>query len=351
MKLFNCQHCGQIIYFENNVCEKCTHRLGYLPEIASLSAVEPRDNAWFALADKNNIYRFCANAEFDTCNWLLDDAAADMYCISCRHNRTIPDISVQSNLMAWRKIESAKRRLFYSLLRLKLPLHGRNGSADQPLTFDFLAAPSQGKGPKVLTGHDDGVITLALDEADDVERETRRNAMHEPYRTLLGHFRHEVGHYYWDRLVRDEGRLEACRRVFGDDRLDYEQALKTHYANGAPSDWQTQFISSYATSHPWEDFAETWAHYLHIVDTLEMAGAFGLSTRPVLVKSGDLDAKVDFDAYAVLDMAQLINTWIPVSNALNSLSRTMGQPDLYPFVLAPPVVEKLGTIHQLIHAP
>ena len=118
-----------------------------------------------------------------------------------------------------------------------------------------------------MTGHDNGLVTIALAEADDAYREQSRVAMHEPYRTLLGHFRHETGHYFWDRLVRDRGRLEACRAMFGDDRQDYGQALQAYYDNGAPADWQSRFVSMYATSHPWEDFAETWAHYLHIVDT------------------------------------------------------------------------------------
>jgi hypothetical protein len=251
-------------------------------------------------------------------------------------------------VVAWRKIEAAKHRLFYSLLRLDLPLHAKDDPADQRLTFDFLAAPP-GAGPKVLTGHDNGLITLAIEEADEVEREKRRNAMHEPYRTLLGHFRHEVGHYYWDRLVRDAGRLDFCRRVFGDDTRDYAQALQAHYANGAPADWQENFVSSYATAHPWEDFAETWAHYLHIVDTLEMAGAFGLHVSPRLAPNGDFDASVDFDPYRALDATQLIDSWIPLSNALNNLNRAMGSPDLYPFVLSPAVMAKLSAIHDLVH--
>ena len=201
----------------------------------------------------------------------------------------------------------------------------------------------------VMTAHDDGLITLALDEADDVEREKRRSSMHEPYRTLLGHFRHEVGHFYWDRLVRDGDKLEPFRHVFGDERIDYEQALRRHYANGAPANWQDSFVTSYATSHPWEDFAETWAHYLHIVDTLEMAAAFGIDIHPALAKGGDFDAKVDFDPYGPGDITRLIDTWIPMSNALNNLNRTMGQPDVYPFILSPPVIVKLGVIHDLVH--
>src|SRR5580704_16951708 len=220
MKLFKCQHCGQIIYFENQKCEKCGHRLGYMPEAALVSALDPQENAWRTLSVNGRLYRFCANAKFDVCNWLVDVASDDGYCLCCRHNRTIPDVSIQANLIAWRKIEVAKHRLFYTLLKLRLPLAPADGIAGEKLIFDFLAAGQPG-GPKVMTGHEDGLITLALDEADDVEREKRRSSMHEPYRTLLGHFRHEVGHYYWDRLVRDGDKLEPLRQVFGDERIDY----------------------------------------------------------------------------------------------------------------------------------
>ncbi len=348
MKLFKCQHCGQLLYFENKVCEKCSHRLGYIPRAAIVSALEPQDDAWRALAVPGRSYRFCANADFDVCNWLIETTSPENYCLSCRHNRTIPDVSVEVNLAAWRKLEAAKHRLFYSLLKLKLPLPNRNDAPVDGLAFDFLAAPPQANA-RVMTGHDNGLITIAVAEADDVEREKRRTAMHEPYRTLLGHFRHEVGHYYWDRLVHDCGRLEQCRAIFGDDSQDYAQALQRHYADGAPANWRDNFVTSYASAHPWEDFAETWAHYLHIVDTLEMAGAFGMRVDPRIDKSGQLDAEVDFDPYLALDMSLLFETWLPFSIALNSLNRTMGQPDLYPFVLSPAAVAKLGFIHDLVH--
>jgi hypothetical protein len=349
MKLFNCQACAQLVYFENTTCEKCSHRLGYLPQINTLSALEPRDREWSALAASGTVFRYCANADYDVCNWLLDASSPDIYCLTCGHNRTIPDINSNENLVAWRKIESAKHRLFYTLLRLKLPLGNQGQASGERLTFDFLAGQSVGSGPRVMTGHDNGLITIALAEADDVERERRRTAMHEPYRTLLGHFRHEVGHYYWDVLVRDRGKLDEYREVFGDDRADYEQALQAHYASGAPMNWQEEFVTAYATSHPWEDFAETWAHYLHIVDTLEMAAAFGMSIHPHLSRAGDLNAEVNYDPYLVAEVGRLIETWLPLSIALNSLNRTMGQPDVYPFVLSPPVIRKLGFIHDLVH--
>jgi len=347
MKLFKCQHCGQLLYFENDRCEKCSHRLGYIPELETLSALEPDGQIWRALAMGGKAYRFCANAQFDICNWLIDADLADDYCLACRHNRTVPDPSIDANLAAWRKIEIAKHRLFYTLIKLKLPLE--RGDQRERLAFDFLATPLDAATPRVMTGHDCGLITVALDEADDSEREKRRTVMHEPYRTLLGHFRHEIAHYYWDILVRDGNQIEGCRRVFGDERADYAQALQRHYAEGAPANWQDNFVSAYATTHPWEDFAETWAHYLHIVDTLEMARAFGIYVNPRLAKDNELEAAVDFQPYRAPDVATLVDTWIPLSNALNSLNRTMGQADLYPFILSPAVVRKLGAVHDLIH--
>jgi hypothetical protein len=201
-----------------------------------------------------------------------------------------------------------------------------------------------------MTGHDNGLITLAVREADDVVREKVRSEMGEPYRTLLGHFRHESGHYFWDRLVAtDPARLEACRGLFGDDQADYGEALKKHYGEGAPANWQNDFVSMYATMHPWEDFAETWAHYLHIVDTLETAAAFGIKVKPRRAR-GALAASVDFDPYRASNMDMLINAWLPVEFATNSMNRSMGQMDLYPFVLSPKVIEKLGFIHALTHA-
>jgi len=351
MRLFTCQDCRQTLYFENTLCEKCSHRLGYLPSMATLSAVEPDGDALTALASPGTPYRFCANAQYDACNWLIEAPSPETLCLCCRHNRTIPDVTQDGNVAAWRRIERAKHRLFYSLLRLGLPLVTQADNQETGLAFDVLADPPQPHGPKVMTGHDNGLITIALTEADDAERERSRVAMHEPYRTLLGHFRHEIGHYFWDRLVRDGNRLEPFRALFGDESVDYGQALQRHYEQGAPADWPSSFVTAYATMHPWEDFAETWAHYLHIVDTLETAGAFGLSTRPKEAQGDALDASVDFDAYRARTMNQLTESWLPLTVALNSLNRSMGQPDLYPFVLSTPALEKLAFVQALVHPP
>lgn len=350
MKLFSCQGCGQLLYFENIRCESCGRALGYLADITEISALEPlADSGFEVLAAPGKAYKFCRNYDAGMCNWMLPADSAEEFCAACRHNRTVPDLSVAGNDLLWRKIETAKHRLFYSLLRLKLPLENRTDDPEHGLAFDFLADPPESHASGVMTGHNNGLITLAIREADDAVREQVRSEMGEPYRTLLGHFRHESGHYFWDRLVAaDPDKLKACRMLFGDDQFDYAEALKKHYDQGAPPNWQNDYVSMYATTHPWEDFAETWAHYLHIVDTLETAGAFGIKVKPRRAR-GVLAASIDFDPYRAPDMETLINAWLPIEFATNSLNRSMGQMDLYPFVISPKVIEKLAFMHALTH--
>ena len=351
MQLFECQNCGQTLYFENRSCERCGHRLGYVAARQSLEALRPDGELWQLVSKPEARYRSCANAEHDACNWLVAAEAAGGFCEACRHNRTIPDLSVPGNLDRWRRLEDAKHRLFYSLLQFRLPLATR---AEHPegLAFDMLADPADPNAPKVLTGHDAGVITINIAEADDAERESRRWVMREVYRTPLGHFRHEVGHYYWDRLVRDgvEDVLDRYRELFGDEREDYAKALQRHYDQGAPHDWREHHISAYASTHPWEDFAETWAHYLHIVDTLGTASVYGVGLQPQAERAGTFAMRVDFDAYQVGTIETLVEAWTPLTLAVNSLNRSMGQPDLYPFVLSPAVVGKLGFVHELVRS-
>jgi hypothetical protein len=347
MKLFQCQHCRQPLYFENTRCDSCGHELGYLPSHETVTALEPSRGVWRALAEPQGLYRLCANARHGVCNWLVPAGNADAFCAACRHNRMIPDLSQPQNIARWRRIEIAKRRLFYTLLKLRLPLATR-GEARDGLAFDFIADQAAPNGHlPFMTGHSNGLITINLAEADDPERERRRSDMGEPYRTLLGHFRHEIAHYYWDRLVAGTPKLQNFRAVFGDERQDYAAALQRHYSFGPPPDWPERFVSAYASTHPWEDFAETWAHYFHMVDTLETANAFGLSVQPRLSKGADLAAKIDFDPHHG-DIDRLIDAWLPLTFAFNSINRSMGLQDLYPFVLAPPAIVKLGFIHALI---
>jgi hypothetical protein len=342
MRLFECQACGQPLYFENILCGSCGRRLGYLPEKTTMSALEPDGERYMALADPEARYISCANNIHESCNWLIPADSGKTFCLSCRHNRTVPDLSDQRNLTLWRRIEVAKHRLFYSLLRLRLPLVTKN-TDPTGLAFDFLAPGNR----HIMTGHLSGIITISLAEADDSEREKQRGAMGEPYRTLLGHFRHEIAHYYWDRIVRDHTTIENFRDVFGDERADYGEALRRHYSQGAPVDWPNKFVTAYASSHPWEDFAETWAHYFHIVDTLETARAFGVQTRPRVSNSLALEGSVDFDPYgATID--RLIDAWLPLTFAFNSINRSMGLNDLYPFLLSPSIIVKLAYVCNLI---
>jgi hypothetical protein len=240
-----------------------------------------------------------------------------------------------------------KNRLVYSLLRFGLPVKSQRVNAKTGLAFDFLDSMSA-TDQKILTGHNRGVITLDILEADDAHRESVRQAMGEPYRTLLGHFRHESAHYYWDRLVRGTPWLEKVRSVFGDDRADYKHALEVHYKKEPPIQCSDQYISRYACAHPWEDWAETWAHYIHIIDTLESASELGLSLDPTTGRSISLPEPEAFDPYNNPDIDELIEKWLPVSVALNLLNRSLGQADAYPFVITPAIINKLTMVHNII---
>ena len=351
MKLFSCTHCGNTVYFENAVCERCGHQLGYLPERSALVSLVEDGGLWSSPAIADDAFVFCANAAHGACNWLIPaEAGGDIYCAACRHNETIPDLSDPENQRRWQTIERAKKRLFYSLIRLDLPLRTRAEDSQHGLAFRFLADDAQ-SSDRVMTGHDNGIITIALSEADDAEREYRRTSMNEPYRTLLGHFRHEIGHHFWDLLVAQGPALETFRGLFGDERQDYAQALQAYYANGAPQGWSQAHISAYATAHPWEDFAETFAHALHIIDTVEMAAAFGVRARPRIVDENLDMAPVQLDPYREPDMAKIIDNWVPLASLINNLNRAVGQADAYPFVLSPPVIEKLAFINALVRQP
>lgn len=350
MRLFNCSHCGQRLYFENAVCQRCDATLGFLPDRLHLVSLDAAGEGQWRPHGETLEYRMCTNyAQHTLCNWMVPVADGQEFCTACRLNKTIPDLSVEGNLDLWRTLETEKRRLIYALLRLGLPLESAQADPSG-LAFDFLADcdPTFSEQEKVFTGHDDGLITINIKEADPAERERMRGQMAEPYRTLLGHFRHESGHYYWDRLIRDTPYLGECRSLFGDDTLDYGAALEQHYQQGAPPDWQDTFISSYATMHPWEDWAETWAHYLHMVDTLETAWQFGIDLRP---KAGDDATEVvrhDFDPYREASIDTLIKHWLPLTFALNSLNRSMGHEHAYPFVISPRVTEKLGFVQRVV---
>lgn len=348
MKIFNCKKCGNPLYFENTECVSCGSKLGYLEKSSQLVILEKVGEHLSFLDKDGNYYRYCDNHQFQVCNWLVEEKSEKRFCTACRLNRTIPDLTVQNNLKEWRKLEIAKHRLLYSLIRLGLKVEPKSDEKPNGLAFEFLSETATEGG--VSTGHLNGVITINLAEADAVHREYMRKQMAEPYRTLIGHFRHEIGHYYWNMLIaNNEIRLKAFRELFGDERTNYSQALDTHYKKGAPADWSNHYISAYASSHPWEDWAETWAHYLHMIDMLETAFFFGMQTGKQDIEESPLKMKATFDPYQEPNFEQINEAFTPLTFALNSLNRSMGQPDIYPFVVPKPVLEKIKFIHQILY--
>lgn len=332
MQRFTCE-CGARAFFENNLCLTCGRELAYLPAKRVMSAIEQAEDGNFRASYDGSLHRKCGNqVEHAVCNWLVQADDMHALCVACRLNVGIPNVDDDKTKRLWADAESAKRRLFYSLQRLELPLATREEAPDG-LAFDIRSGtPSQ----PVVTGHDNGLITLNLTESDPVAREKTRLAMGERYRTVLGHFRHEIGHYYWRVLVHDSQWVEPFRALFGDERADYGEALSRHY-DSPPSDWSTDFISEYATAHPWEDWAETWAHYLHIRDTLETALDFGL-----VPTSQPCPGEGDF--------GQLLEDWNGLTVALNALNRSMGMPDPYPFQIAGAVSDKLSFVDEVVAA-
>lgn len=350
MKPFHCDACGGLVFFENNACVKCGHALGFLPEILDLSAVEAGEGDTLrplAPASGGKSHRRCANGrQHDICNWLVPADDVEPFCAACRLNEMVPDLSVTGNRERWYLLECAKRRLIYTVLKLRLPLDAVATEGRPALRFRFLGDTNS--TTPVLTGHESGVITLNIAEADDDVREARRVSLHEPLRTLLGHFRHEIAHYYWDRLIANSQWRERFRMLFGDERDDYVTALKRHYANGPLADWLERSVSAYASAHPWEDWAETWAHYFHIVDTIETAAAFGLTLRPRHPSAESMTADPKKAAKEEAGFDLILATWFPLTYALNSLNRGMGLSDLYPFVLSAAAIEKLRFIHEVV---
>jgi hypothetical protein len=347
MKVFHCDHCQGLVFFENVRCLTCGHALAFLPDVADVCSLEEAGNGkWrtVAKAAQGREYRLCRNYDRENvCNWAVAAADGHEYCASCRLTRLIPDLTVAGNKEAWYRLEVAKRRLVYSLLGLRLPLLSKEEDPQRGLTFEFRADTA---GGRVVMGHENGVIVINIAEADDAWRERTRNLLHEPYRTLLGHFRHESGHYYWDRLIKNGPRQGDFRRVFADERQDYNQALQIHYGRGAPTDWPKWYVTEYASAHPWEDFAETWAHFLHMADALETAAACGLTLRPARGDEPKLPAYTD--GRAAENFERMVADWRTLTYVLNNLNRGMGLPDAYPFALSDGAVGKLRFVWETI---
>ncbi|NBW96178.1 MAG: hypothetical protein EBR28_05490 [Planctomycetia bacterium] len=352
MQAFRCT-CGQPLFFDNLKCLGCGAEVACDPRRRALGPVVPRGDGLWAFQgearEPPTLFRFCTHRfAAAACNWLVaaDEPAA--FCLSCSLTRTIPALDRPRNMERLRGLEAAKRRTLFSLLNLKLPIVPKTHDPEG-LAFDFME--SLPGGPPVLTGHAAGVITLNVAEADDDYRDAHRDLLGEHYRTVIGHLRHELGHYYWDVLVRDTSWIASFRTLFGDERADYAQALARHYAEGPPADWQGRFISRYAAAHPWEDWAETWAQYLHIRSTLETVTAYKLDISQTPLKTTPFGRDALFSpepAEAGAAFLGWIDAMVVLAAVLNETARSMGQPDIYPFVLNRPTVTKLHFVHCVI---
>lgn len=354
MRTFTCDHCGHLVFFENTTCVHCGATLAFVPETMRMAALKPSPalpQVWEHLTPpsghEQQHMRMCRNrsTEGAACNFTTDADGSQPFCVSCRQTRWLPNFSNPLNMLRTNKVENAKRYLFYTLSCLQLTiLQG----LPAPL-FDFLE-DLPGQVP-IMTGHHSGTITLNVAEADDDERARRRLAMFEPYRTLLGHLRHESGHFFWDVLVRDTHWLQPFRTLFGDEQRDYGQALQAHYALGplGPANWGTQHVSAYAAAHPWEDWAETWAHYLHLMDLMETAASYHVQLR----LPGHMASWPPIDdpfANPHLPFEHILQQCVPLTLMLNSLTRSLGQNDAYPFALTTGAVAKLKFIHEVVTA-
>jgi len=355
MRLFRCDTCGNPIHFDNRTCLTCGSSLGFVPDALSAHAlvrvpkIDPDGpQYWRRIDSGQSLYRFCPNAAIDVCNWVIPLESSESFCQACRYNRLIPDAKSEVGLKRWRAIGEAQRHLFYSFLRWDLPRPSRKEDPQGGLLFDLKDDEvfPDGSCKPALIGHEEGHIVIRTAEADDGLREQQRETMNEPYRTLLGHFRHETGHFIWNRMVRNAGHFEKFRAVFGDERVNYTQALKAHYAKGPRPGWQNSYISAYATTHPWEDFAECFAHVLHIVDSLETAHIYGIALAPL--RHGEMAAFANFDPYSERSFERIAEVWVPLSVALNSIHHSMGERDLYPFILTPVIKAKLSFVHSVI---
>ncbi|NMH58414.1 putative zinc-binding metallopeptidase [Alteromonas ponticola] len=349
MRNFTCK-CGNTLYFANSSCLSCGRSVGFIPEQLTLSTCELiEDNVWLAYAD-NQHYKPCSNyTKYQVCNWLVPLNQEGEYCSSCALTTHIPDLSRQENVLLWYRMELAKRRLLYTLKKLGLPVW-RPIPDKPPLRFRFLEDVKEDKygneltvKSTIITGHNNGVITLNLREAEDASRVLMREKMNERYRTLIGHFRHESGHFYWDVLIQNSPWQQSFRDLFGDENIDYMQSLEAYYKSGPPANWQENYISAYASMHPWEDWAETWAHYLHIVDTLETATEYevallGYETVNPLTNNGA--ANPEFDV--------VYEDWCRLTTVLNALNRSMGLDDAYPFVISDRALLKLRFVHDIV---
>jgi len=338
---FSCAVCRQLLFFDNSTCLGCGSALGYFPQDQVLTALAAVDGGFERSDGQPGVHQHCANKLVARCNWMIPANEASGLCVSCRLTTFRPNDNEVDSLPAFADAESAKRRLIHQLIRLGLPVLDRATAGADGVAFELLSS----RGQSVVTGHEAGVITLDLSESDDAHREFVRQQLGEPYRTVLGHLRHEIGHYYWPSIVERDGDVDAFRALFGDERVSYEDALDQHYSGGEVN-WKNTHVSQYATMHPWEDWAETFAHYLHIDSGLETADSIGLAVGEPARSVG----RAAWTSTEPVAITEMMRSWLGLTFGLNAMSRSIGQADLYPFVLSPVVVDKLDFVHRCVTA-
>ncbi|MBR7744281.1 putative zinc-binding metallopeptidase [Phycicoccus sp. BSK3Z-2] len=325
MRAFRCRVCDAGLFFENSVCVSCGTSLGFS---RAERAIVPLDEKGRYVDAAGAVWHVCCNLGLSGCTWLASSRGGQ--CSACDLTRTRPADDDEVGMSQLQVAEAAKRHLVVELDTLGLPVVGKDEDEENGLAFDLLSSVDE----NVVIGHANGVVTIDLAESADDRREKVRVQLDEPYRTMLGHFRHEVGHYYDWQLVTEGPLRDRYRELFGDERADYQAEIDRHYAQGPPEDWPERFISRYATMHPFEDFAECFAHYLHICDTVDTAAEQGLlAVSPSAFSS-------------VRDL--VVGVWIPLSTALNQINRSMGKDDLYPFVIPAPVLDKLELVASVV---
>jgi hypothetical protein len=308
--------------------------------------------------DETGDFRRCQNGvDYAVCNWVLPGSRTEAFCPACQLNRIVPDVTVPANLEAWHKIEIAKRRILYTLARLGLSPVSKIEDPVNGLAFVFLRPQP---GWIVLTGHDEGVITLNVEEAEELARERQRTLLGENFRTLVGHFRHEIAHYYWDRFFKnradDDPLMQAFREVFGDERADYNGALARHYQQGPVAAAPGTYITTYASVHPWEDWAETWAHYLHMLDGTETARSFGLKGdavpipfTPFPTEVVTLPPQLSWPEGEEQEFLTLLHGWAKLAPAINEVVASLGHPTFYPFVFSESIIRKFFFVHHMVN--
>ena len=322
-----------MLFFENTKCLSCGYGVGFDPYSMNMRRIANED-LWQHISRDSTLHRCKNSIEYDVCNWLVSDSVDD-YCLSCEMNHTIPNLLDKNRRALLKSLEYAKRRLIYSLLSLNLPVVSKQKDR-MGLAFKFMEDKRTNPGvfeQHVNTGHFDGMITINIAEADRVNREIARQYTRELYRTLLWHFRHESGHYYFLKLITTDERKRQFVELFGDYTEDYGAALKEYYENNLIAPHDPDMISNYAQSHPWEDWAEVWAHYLHMIDTLETANQYRVN-----------QSSAQFD-----DIDNTLDKWAELVLLLNSLNRSMGLEDAYPFVLSELSLRKIRFVHGLIY--